>query len=243
MLRKKSKFNKKKKIKLIMMSVIVLLTVTNCETINTVIKRKNLEMHTYMSKTIYLEPSNNNTVYVQIKNTSDKKLNKLQNKIFSSLQRKGYKITFFPENAHYWIQANILRIEKTNTQTRNALLHDCFEKDLDTINFNKSCKIDDFRYFNSIDEISSTFIEDTNFVIVTDIQISEKVKRSGVKVFSQSTILQGSNGKRIETSNEINDRRHYQTRILAYASQINLDFYQIKEKFEDQIANSISEIF
>lgn len=240
----KLKIKKTKIIKILTISIFISLTTISCETINTVVKRKSLEINTYMNKTIYLEPSNDRTVYIQIKNTSNKNLNKLQGKIFSLLQEKGYKITFFPENAHYWIQANILRIEKTDTKTRKNLLHNCFEKNLDISTNNVHfCKIEEPYYFNTIDDISSAFIEDTNFIIVTDIQISERVKKSGIKVFSQSTFSQGTNGKRVETSNEINNRRHYQTRILSYASQVNLDFYQIQEKITNQIAHSISEVF
>lgn len=240
----KLKFKKNKKIKTLITCIFISLIIVSCETINTVVKRKNLEINTYMNKTIYLEPSNDRSIYVQTKNTASQNLNKLQNKISSFLQAKGYKITFFPENAYYWVQANILRIEKTNTKTRKKLLHDCFEKNLDiSVNNFNLCKIEEPDYFNTIDELSSTFVEDTNFVIITDLQISEHVKKSGIKVFSQSTFLQGANSKRTETSNEINNRRHYQARILSYASQLNLNFDQIKEQIENQIARSISEIF
>nr|WP_115314171.1 complement resistance protein TraT [Klebsiella pneumoniae] len=54
----------------------------------TAIKKRNLEVKTQMSETIWLEPSNNKTVYLQIKNTSDKDMSGLQAKIASaSLQR------------------------------------------------------------------------------------------------------------------------------------------------------------
>ncbi|MBF8424651.1 complement resistance protein TraT, partial [Klebsiella pneumoniae] len=38
-----------------------------------------------MSETIWLEPSNNKTVYLQIKNTSDKDMSGLQAKIASAV--------------------------------------------------------------------------------------------------------------------------------------------------------------
>lgn len=48
------------------------LVLSGCSAMGTAIKKRNLEVKTQMSETIWLEPSNNKTVYLQIKNTSDK---------------------------------------------------------------------------------------------------------------------------------------------------------------------------
>lgn len=52
----------------VMSSVLVL---SGCGAMGTAIKKRNLDVKTQMSETIWLEPSNNRTVYLQIKNTSD----------------------------------------------------------------------------------------------------------------------------------------------------------------------------
>ncbi|MBD3709997.1 hypothetical protein IE996_30130 [Klebsiella pneumoniae] len=60
---------------------------------------------TQMSETIWLEPSNNKTVYLQIKNTSDKDMSGLQAKIASAVTSKGYQVVSNPDTAGYWIEA------------------------------------------------------------------------------------------------------------------------------------------
>ncbi|HCB3618039.1 TPA: complement resistance protein TraT, partial [Klebsiella pneumoniae] len=52
-----------------------------------------------MSETIWLEPSNNKTVYLQIKNTSDKDMSGLQAKIASAVTSKGYQVVSNPDTA------------------------------------------------------------------------------------------------------------------------------------------------
>jgi hypothetical protein len=54
------------------------------------------EVKTQMSETIWLEPSNNKTVYLQIKNTSDKDMSGLQAKIASAVTSKGYQVVSNP---------------------------------------------------------------------------------------------------------------------------------------------------
>jgi hypothetical protein len=52
----------------------------------------NLDVKTQMSETIWLEPSSEKTVYLQIRNTSDKDMSGLQTKITSELAAKGYRV-------------------------------------------------------------------------------------------------------------------------------------------------------
>ena len=57
------------------MAIIVIssvLVLSGCGAMGTAIKKRNLDVKTQMSETIWLEPSNNHTVFLQIKNTSDK---------------------------------------------------------------------------------------------------------------------------------------------------------------------------
>lgn len=59
---------------------------SGCGAMSTAIKKRNLEVKTQMSETIWLEPSTDRTVYLQIKNTSDKDMSGLQGKINSQVK-------------------------------------------------------------------------------------------------------------------------------------------------------------
>jgi hypothetical protein len=55
---------------------------------STAIKKRNLEVKTQMSETVWLEPSSERTVFLQIKNTSDKDMSGLQSKITEAVKAK-----------------------------------------------------------------------------------------------------------------------------------------------------------
>ncbi|EHV0738223.1 complement resistance protein TraT, partial [Salmonella enterica] len=99
----------KHNVKLMAMTAVLssVLVLSGCGAMSTAIKKRNLEVKTQMSETIWLEPSSQKTVYLQIKNTSDKDMSGLQAKVTKAVQDKGYTITLSPDSAHYWIQANV----------------------------------------------------------------------------------------------------------------------------------------
>lgn len=73
-----------------------LFLLTGCGAMSTAIKKRNLEVNTQMSQTIWLEPSNQKSVYIQIKNTSDKDMSGLESQISNELKSKGYSVISSP---------------------------------------------------------------------------------------------------------------------------------------------------
>jgi len=91
----------------------IILTIVLSSTIHTIISKRNLDVQTKMSDTIWLEPAaaNQKTIFVKVSNTSGKNLN-IEQKIISVLSAKGYRIVNDPAEAKYWLQANILKVDK-----------------------------------------------------------------------------------------------------------------------------------
>ncbi|MDT3641234.1 complement resistance protein TraT, partial [Cronobacter sakazakii] len=83
-----------------------------CGAMSTAVKKRNLDVKTQMSETIWLEPSSERTVYLQVRNTSDKDMSDLQAILAKDLTAKGYRVTASPDEAYYWVQANVLKAEK-----------------------------------------------------------------------------------------------------------------------------------
>ena len=48
------------------------LMLSGCSAMSTAIKKRNLDVKTQMSQTVWLEPSSQKTVYLQVRNTSDR---------------------------------------------------------------------------------------------------------------------------------------------------------------------------
>ncbi|HAM2995723.1 TPA: complement resistance protein TraT, partial [Escherichia coli] len=94
---------------------------------STAIKKRNLEVKTQMSETIWLEPSSERTVFLQIKNTSDKDMSGLQAKISDAVKAKGYQVVTSPDKAYYWIQANVLKADKMDLRESQTWLNSGYE--------------------------------------------------------------------------------------------------------------------
>jgi hypothetical protein len=91
------------------------------------VKKRNLDVKTQMSETIWLEPSSEKTVYLQIRNTSDKDMSGLQAQITNELAAKGYRVSSSPDTAYYWIQANVLKAEKMDLRDAQGFLKTGYE--------------------------------------------------------------------------------------------------------------------
>ena len=103
-------------------SVVFLLA--GCAATQTMISKRNLDVQSKMSNTVFLNPveDSQKSVYVQVKNTSDKSNFNIDGKIKRALESKGYRIATNLKNAHYLLQANILQIGKADPSAAEKTL-------------------------------------------------------------------------------------------------------------------------
>lgn len=87
---------------------------SSCTTVMSGIENAKLQTQAKMSNTIFLNPvsPSQKTVYVQIRNTSQVPMPDLKAMITQKLQANGYKVIDDPQQAHYWLQANVLYMGK-----------------------------------------------------------------------------------------------------------------------------------
>jgi hypothetical protein len=85
---------------------------------------------------------------------------------------------------------------------------------------------------------ADAMVEDVNYTMVTDLQISE---RSKAAVTTDNIALkQGTSGIKLQTSTEQGNRAKYQTRVVSNANKVNLKFEEAKPVLEAQLAKSIA---
>ncbi|EEJ8283264.1 complement resistance protein TraT [Salmonella enterica] len=224
---------------------------SGCGAMSTAIKKRNLEVKTQMSETIWLEPSSERSVYLQIKNTSDKDMSALQSKINSQVQAKGYRIVNNPADAHYWIQANVLKADKMDLREAQGFLSRGYEGALQTAALGAGITA-----YNSnsagatlgvglaaglVGMAADAMVEDINYTMVTDVQISERTTAE-VTTDGMAALKQGTSGYKVQTSSETGNQHKYQTRIVSSANKVNLKFEEAKPVLEDQLAKSIANI-
>ena len=101
--------------------VVGALALSGCSATHTAISKRNLDVQTKMSDTIFLDPvaDDKRTVYVQVRNTSDKQGLSLEPFIVEAVQSKGYRVVRDPEQANFLLQANVLQAGETDLRAQN----------------------------------------------------------------------------------------------------------------------------
>lgn len=224
---------------------------SGCSAMTTAIKKRNLEVKTQMSQTVWLEPSSQKTVYIQVRNTSDKDMSDLQTLIGKDLIAKGYQLSNSPDTAYYWVQANVLKAEKMDLRETQGFLSNGYEgavgaaglgAGISAYNGNSGGAILGIGLAAGLAGLAAdAMVEDTNYTMVTDLQISEQSK-ANVTTDNVAALRQGTSGIKLQTSSESGNRMKYQTRVVSNANKVNLKFEEAKPVLEAQLAKSVAGI-
>jgi len=227
------------------------LVLSGCSAMGTAIKKRNLDVKTQMSQTVWLEPSSEKTVFIQVRNTSDKDMSNLQTLLAQDLRNKGYTVTSSPDAAYYWIQANVLKAEKMDLRTAQGLLGSGYEgaatgaalgAGITAYNSTSGGAILGVGLAAGLAGMAAdAMVEDVNFTMVTDLQISERSKAT-VTTDNVAALRQGNSGIKLQTSSEEGNRLKYQTRVVSTANKVNLKFEEAQPVLEAQLAKSVANI-
>ncbi|EIF8269435.1 complement resistance protein TraT [Escherichia coli] len=200
---------------------------------------------------MWLEPASERTVFLQIKNTSDKDMSGLQGKIADAVKARGYQIMTSPDKAYYWIQANVLKADKMDLRESQGWLSRGYEGaavgaalggGIAAYNTGSAgTTLGVGLATGLIGMAADAMVEDINYTMITDVQIAERT-RTSVRTDNVAALRQGTSGSKIQTSTETGNQHKYQTRVVSSANQVNLKFEEAKPHLEDQLAKSIANI-
>ncbi len=241
--------NLKKYLKMLSILVIVFVF-TSCSALHTTISKRNLDVQTKMSDTIWLDPvaPSEKTIFLQIRNSSGKNL-VIEDKIINKIQEKGYRIVNDPSQARYWLQANVLKVDKVDLREVSP---DTFSNVVlaggigAALGGQRSGGIYTAVGWGlaaaTISTIADALVKDISYAMVTDILITEKTGKV-VSVTTKNTVKQGTSGGRTSTSSEQTNVDKYSTRVLSIANKVNLKFEDATPILEEELVNVISGIF
>ncbi|MDD9247096.1 complement resistance protein TraT [Enterobacter soli] len=189
--------------------------------------------------------------YLQIRNTSDKDMSGLQTQITNELAAKGYRVSSSPDTAYYWIQANVLKAEKMDLRQSQGFLSSGYEgaamgaalgAGITAYNSTSAgATLGVGLASGLIGMAADAMVEDVNYTMVTDLQISERSKAT-VTTDNIAALKQGTSGVKVQTSSEQGNRAKYQTRVVSNANKVNLKFEEAQPVLEAQLAKSIAGI-
>lgn len=229
-----------------------------CAAVHTSIAKKDLDVQTKMSETVFLDPvgPDKKTVFVQIRNTSDQSFD-IESAIVSALIARGYRVTQDPDAAHFRLLGNVLNVSKTSPTAAEAALHSGYGGVFAGSATGAAVGGVTHGWTGAAvggavggilggltETAANAAVKDVTYMIVTDIEITERA-RPGVIVRqdSQQNASQGMGGRRTQTSSEVMDVKKYRTRIVSTANKANLEYEEAAPQLTQGLVRSVSGLF
>lgn len=226
-----------------------------CGALHTAVAKKDLDVQTKMSASIFLDPVEPElrTVYVDVRNTSDKPEFDLKPDVISYLNARGYQVIDSPKKANYWLQANVLQVGKTNARDANRALaagpgvaggavtgYALHRASGGESGANAAGAI-------VVGAVAGTIVDamvkDVYYSVITDIQVMERLPGGVVSEDSEHKLRQGTSGDTVSTYQRESDQRKYQTRVMSYANQVNLEWEEAAPSLRSGLARAIAGMF
>lgn len=230
---------------------------TGCAATHTAIKKRNLDVQTKMSASVFLDPvpEDKKTFYLQVRNTSDKPELELERPIALAMEAKGYQLMQNPEQAHYILQTNILQVGRSDLRAAQHALTRGFGAAiggaamgaaLGSLTGDRGNKgaVAGGMIGAAFATVGDAMVQDVVYSVIADVQISERVGNSVVvKEKTRSRLKQGTSGAKEITSTEKIDWKRYQTRVVSTANKVNLKFKKAVPELVQGLTRSITGIF
>lgn len=240
--------------KYVMMSLLgaTVISLSGCGAAHTAIKKRNLDVQTKMSETIFLEPTSpeKKIIFVDIRNTSDKDIS-VKDQVLESLRSHGYLITEDPSKANFMLQANILQVGKTDLRSAQSAVEAGFggavagaAVGISAHNSSSNAAAGGL-IGAALGVVGDALVDDTFFSMITDVQIRERplngewitqTQAASIKQGSSTTVKQDIQGGTASW-------KTYRTRVVSTANKVNLEFEEAQPVLQSALARSLSGLF
>lgn len=238
----------------VVLSFFIFLQITGCASVSTAIDKRNLDVQTKMSDTIFLEPvsSEKKTVYFDLRSTTDKNINldNMRKKIKQNLQNKGYTIVTNIDQANFLVQENILSVAETTEKDAYSAIQSGFGGAVTgalagvAINNTGQSAAYGGLIGAAVGVAADAMVDDVYYNMITDLQIKQRLP-DGQKVeyTHNADAKSGSSSNMQQTRKGTSDWITYRTRIVSVANQVNLEFEEAQKELEDKLIMTTSGVF
>ncbi|MBN8442474.1 MAG: complement resistance protein TraT [Thauera sp.] len=230
---------------------------SGCAATQVAISKRNLDVQTKMSSTVFLDPvaADKRTVFVQLRNTSDKPDLAVEQELTAAIAAKGYRLVADPDLAHYVLQANILQVGKTSPTATEAVIQQGYGASAAGglvlgagaayAGGSGGRGIAAAGLVGALAEgIAGAAVKDVYYSLVTDLQIKERIRGSRTAtVNSNHQLKQGTSGSSTVTYSEESQYKTYQTRIASTANKVNLEFDEALPELKKGLITSVAGLF
>lgn len=230
------------------------LALVSCGAMHKSIKHGKLETQTKMSETIFLNPVSDNkkTIYIQIRNTSDKRDLNITQELKTNLLIKGYKVVDNLDNAQFLLQVNILQVGKSNLENPFESLQGGYGGAIQgavagaaigSLAGDGDGAIMGGLIGGVIGTVADASVQVNQYTMITDLQISERAEGVVVEESSEAKLKQGTSGNKISKWSQNTNWKKYQTRVISLSKKVNLKFEDALPQLKDGLVQSVSGIF
>ncbi|WP_115716906.1 complement resistance protein TraT [Gallaecimonas mangrovi] len=228
------------------------LLLSGCTATHTAIAKRDLNVQTQMSDTIFLDPvaPAKRIVFVQIHNTSDQPQIQLQQQIVRGIQARGYEVTDNPDKANFMLQANLLKVGEADMNELRGDLNNGFGAGLIGGAVGASAfgggkgKIATGLIGAAIGIAADAMEKDVYYGMIVDVQVSERTQGDEVITEkNQSTLVQGTSASQQQSSTRQTHWKRFQTRVVSIANQANLQASVALPAMEKGVVASLSGVF
>lgn len=235
--------------KLVLLVLSISIFISGCGAATTAIEKRNLEVQTKMSDSVFLEPvsPDKQIVYVRVRNTTDKDI-EVEQQIKDAFTARGFKVVNNPDEAYFMIQANVLQIGKIDGTDKDSALKSGFGGGL----LGAGASMATGGSGNNIGIgaaigavvglVADTMVKDIYYSMVTDVEIrqrpalDERISQNEQNYSEQGTT--SSISQNVNTSNV--QWKIYRTRVMSTANQINLEFPEAQAELTRGLTKSLS---
>lgn len=234
------------------------LLLSGCAATQVAITKRDLDVQTKMSATIFLDPvaPEEQTVFVQVRNTSDKPDLDLSQDIKDAVASKGWRIVTDPKTAKFYLQANVLQVGKTSPSAIQETLGHGYG-----YGAGATGAVTGMAAMGALggggrgmlvgglvggigEVVAGSMVKDVYFSIVTDVQIKERLAAGKTATLnSQHTNKQGTSGTENVSYVDQVDMKTYQTRIVSVANKMNLEFPEAAPALRTGLTRALSGLF
>ena len=237
------------------------LFLSGCAASQVLISKRNLDVQTKMSETVFLDPVEpaQKVMYIEVRNTSDKDNFELEGPIKEAIAKRGYRVTQNPKEAHYRLQANVLQVPKTDPTAAAAALQGGYGGPIaagavtgaligsaasGTYTGLGAGALAGGLLAGVTETVTGSFVKDVVFMVVTDIQLVEKAEEGViVRQDSQQNLKQGMGGSLQQTTSEVTKHKKYRTRVVSTANKANLEYDEAAPALTQGLTRALSGLF
>jgi len=248
----------------VVLAGMVLIFLAGCAASQTMISKRNLDVQTKMSETIFLDPvgPDKKVMFVEVRNTSDKDNFDIEHSIKDAVAKRGYRITQNPDDAYYRLQANVLSVAKTDPTAAQQALAGGYGGPLMSAlgGAAAGAAIGGMAggtyaapgmgagagalVLGGAELVTGALVKDVTFMVVTDVQVVEKAPEGViVRQDNQQNLKQGIGGSQQQTSSEVTKYKKYRTRVVSTANKANLDYEEAAPALSQGLTRSLAGLF